>query len=88
MLLPNETTFENLIISEVKNSDKTITNKEFIHCKFSHCDFLAVDFSFSMFEDCTFTNCNLSLVKFNASRLDKVQFYKSKTRGDGSNDAK
>ena len=60
---------------------KNLQAKSFSHCVFDSIDFTGGNFCGSKFADCSFVNCNVSLVKFDGSRLQNVTFEDCKVVG-------
>ncbi|WP_418262620.1 pentapeptide repeat-containing protein [Flavobacterium faecale] len=75
-LIHIQKTFDKVIFS-----GKRVSNREFENCMFQNCDFANSDFSNNTFMDCEFIDCNLSMMQVVASSFKTVQFRNCKMMG-------
>ena len=75
-LIHIQKTFEKIIYSS-----KKVSNREFEDCTFKNCDFSNSDFSYNTFIDCQFIDCNLSMTQLSGSSLKSVVFKNCKLLG-------
>lgn len=75
-LLHIQKTFDKVVFS-----GKKVSNREFEDCIFKNCDFSNSDFSNNIFIDCQFIDCNLSMMQLIGTDLKTVQYLNCKMMG-------
>lgn len=75
-LLHIQKTFEKVVFT-----GKRVSNREFEDCVFKNCDFANSDFSNNTFMDCEFIDCNLSMILVLGTNMKTVHFRNCKMMG-------
>ena len=81
MLLIEQEEWENAHCVKESYPEADLKRKVFRNCIFEGCDFSKAQLSSCKFIDCTWIRCNLSLVKWDGSRLQGVHFDECKIVG-------
>lgn len=73
--------FENQVFKKESLTGSDLKKKVFSYVTFENCDFSKSDFTGSRLMECQLQGCNLSLVKINGTRLQKIGFENCKFVG-------
>ncbi|BAV04089.1 Uncharacterized protein YjbI, contains pentapeptide repeats [Filimonas lacunae] len=72
---------QNKVFSNVDYTEKTLTNREFVHCEFINCLFTKSDLRNNEFESCHFKQCNFSMAQIAGAGFRDAVFTECKIMG-------
>ena len=81
MELKDDTTYEDILFSELDSVKNRIKASTFERCEFVSCDFREAEFMDCRFTERTFQDSDLSLVKFTQTGFTEIQFDRCKIVG-------